>query len=342
MKRGLLLIGLLALLVGCGRKTPPVPPNAVIPEAITNLRYTADDMGVHLSWSYPSRSVEGKSIKNIRVFQLHKAVISQADYCDGCPVVYDQVIPIEARGIRPKAGVDYIDTDLQAGYHYVYMVQSGSGWRIDSAPSNRVEYAHLATLRSPREVGVEVGDHVLTVTWQPVSRRDDGSGTAGVKYQVYRGSSRTGLRPHGGLVEEPLFVDRGVSNEQMYYYNVRAVTVAEGFSTQGHASATVSGMALDMVPPMPPQNVQLVGLQQGLQLHWTPASDSDLGGYRIYRQRQGESEWQRIGSAPKGAIGFKDVSVLEPGLYYFVVTSFDIGLRHNESEQSVKVRYTAP
>lgn len=339
MKRGVLLIALLTLLFGCGRKTPPVPPNAVIPEAISNLQYQADDTGVLLSWNYPARSIDGKSIKNIRAFQLHKAKIAEADYCEGCPVVYDEVIVIDARGTKPKGRLTYKDSNLEAGYHYVYMVRSDSGWRIQSSESNRVGFSHHSTLRAPQDINVEVGDHVLTLTWQPVLRRDDDSQAEDVRYQVYRGTSRSRLSRHGDVVEEPQFVDKGVSNERTYYYHVRAVTVAAGSHTSGHASATVSGMALDMVAPVPPQNVKLVGLVKGVQLHWAPATDTDLGGYRIYHKREGGSEWQRIGTAPKGAIGFKDTTDLEPGIHYFTVTSFDTSLRRNESEYAQKVKY---
>ncbi len=342
MKRGILFIGILILLVGCGRKTPPVPPNAVIPEAIGNLKYMADDTGVTLSWRYPENSIKGKSIENIRTFHLHKAMIPDADYCDGCPVTYDQVIKVDARGSEPKERLAYIDTDLQPGYHYVYMVKSDSGWRIMSGDSNRVDFSHKPSMQAPMDVGVEVGDHVLTLTWKAVTQRDDGSTVSDAQYQVYRGSSRTDLASHGAVVDQPVFMDKGISNEQAYYYNVRAVTVAAGFQTAGHASATVSGMALDMVPPAPPQNVKVVGLSQGVQLHWKPSVDTDLGGYRVYHQQEGDSQWQRIGTAPKGAIGFKDTTELKSGTHYFVVTSFDIGLRHNESAYSQKVTYTTP
>ncbi len=342
MKRLFFCIATLFLLFGCGRKTPVVPPEAVIPEPITDLQYRVDDTGVTLAWRYPTHSIDGKSIKNIRSFLLYKAIIAQADYCNGCPVVYDTVVAIDARGAKPKGRLTYKDTDLETGYHYVYMVRSDSGWRIRSDESNRVNFSYEATLRAPMDVNIEVGDQVLTLTWQPVTHRADGSLVEDVQYQVYRGSSRTALSPLGELVSEPLFVDRGVSNERTYYYNVRAVTVANGFHTVGHASGTVSGMSLDMVPPVPPTNIKVVGLLRGVQLHWTPSAASDLGGYRVYRQREGDSEWQRLGTAPKGAIGFKDTTDLESGVYYFVVTSFDIGLRHNESEYSLKVRYTAP
>ena len=341
MKR-LILLSLLVLLVGCGRKTPPVPPNAVIPQAINNLQYKADETGVTLSWFYPKQSVDGQKIKNIRSFLLHKAMIPEADYCEGCPVRYDQVIKIDARDTEPKGRLTYVDTDLQPGYHYVYMVQSASGWRIRSNDSNRVNFGHESSLLAPMEVMVEVGDQSLTLTWQPVSERDDGSDATNVQYQVYRGSSRTSLKPVGAVVTEPRFEDLQIDNEKTYYYNVRAVTVAGDFHTTGYASATVPAMALDMVPPVPPKNVKVVGLQKGVQLHWTPATNTDLGGYRVYHQKEGDQDWQRIGTAPKGSIGFRDVTPLSPGLHYFVVTSFDIGTLHNESEFSLKVRYTAP
>jgi len=187
-----------------------------------------------------------------------------------------------------------------------------------------------------------VGDHELTLLWSPVTQRDDGTEVTDVAYQVYRGTSRTNLKPRGAVVEQPEFVDQGISNEQTYYYNIRAVTEVKQFQILGHASETISGMALDMVPPVPPRNLKVIGLSRGVQLHWSPVTSTDLGGYHIYHRQDGDTEWQRIGTAPKGAIGFKDVTVLEPGLHYFTVTSFDIALRHNESEYSVKVRYTAP
>ncbi len=343
MKRlSVILLGLLVLLVGCGRKTPPVPPNAVIPQAINNLQYNANETGATLSWTYPAQSIDGQKIENIRTFLLHKAVVAEADYCEGCPVVYDQVIKIDARNVEPEGRLTYVDADLEPGFHYVYMVQSDSGWRIRSSNSNRVNFSHAATLLAPMEVEVAVGDQVLTLSWQPVVGRDDGSTAVDVQYQVYRGSSRTSLKPVGGVVSEPRFVDREIVNEKTYYYNVRALTIADDFQTTGYASATVPAMALDMVAPEPPKDIKLVGLQKGIQLHWTPPTNTDLGGYRVYHQKEGDEDWQRIGTAPKGAIGFRDVTPLSPGIHYFVVTSFDIGTRHNESQHSLKVRYTAP
>ena len=341
MKRGIFLVVFL-LLMGCGRKTSPVPPDAVIPEAIANLKYRVDDTGVTLSWTYPKRSIDGKHIENIRVFHLHKAKIPEFDYCGGCPVLYNEVVNIDARGTKPNGSVIYLDTDLQPGFHYVYMVQSDSGWYITSSESNRVDFSYQSILRAPLNPKIAVGDHELMITWSPVTEHDDGTKVTDVTYQVYRGTSRMKLSPCGDVVDQPEFVNKGIPNERTYYYNVRAVTVADEFQILGHASETISEMALDMVSPVPPRNIKVVGLSTGVQLHWMPVTNTDLGGYHIYHQRKGDTDWQRLGTAPKGAIGFKDMTKLAPGVHYFVVTSFDIGLRHNESEYSLKVRYVVP
>ena len=57
---GIFLLGMFLLLInGCGLKTPPVPPQGVVPEAITDLLYQVNDKGVQLSWSYPVRTING-------------------------------------------------------------------------------------------------------------------------------------------------------------------------------------------------------------------------------------------------------------------------------------------
>ena len=56
----LLCVLLAALLVGgCGYKTMPVPPQEIVPTAITDLRYELDEKGVTLTWTYPAEDREG-------------------------------------------------------------------------------------------------------------------------------------------------------------------------------------------------------------------------------------------------------------------------------------------
>ena len=53
---------LLTALGGCGFKTLPVAPQAVVPVPITDLRYELSEKGVTLYLSYPIETVTCKNI----------------------------------------------------------------------------------------------------------------------------------------------------------------------------------------------------------------------------------------------------------------------------------------
>jgi predicted small lipoprotein YifL len=341
MKRlgALALIFTVALLTSCGRKTPPVPPQAVVAQAITDLRSQLDDQAVTLTWTYPRLSVNGARIDTVRTFIVYKAEIPEADFCSGCPIVYDYELEVDANDLDPGSQITFRDTELTAGYHYVYMVRANSGWRVMSKDSNRIDFLRQQPLPAPLDVQVGIDDSTLTLSWSPVTSQVDGSPIPELQYQVYRSLDNTNFRPLGLPVPGLSYIDPAVKNGRTYFYQVRAVLAKGNIVTLGRASKTAIGIAVDLTPPAPPSNLIAVIRQEGVQLHWQASIAKDIAGYYIYR-RGADDKWQRIASTDAGTITYTDLTELEPGTYSYKVTAFDTGLRRNESKPSQPVTYT--
>ena len=67
---GLIFAG--ALLVSCGRKTAPVPPQAIIPAPVSDLAYQLDAKGVTLFWSPATRTEQGGRLPVIEKFLIER------------------------------------------------------------------------------------------------------------------------------------------------------------------------------------------------------------------------------------------------------------------------------
>lgn len=333
------LIISLTFIVGCGRKTPAVPPQAVIAQAITDLRCQLDDQAVTLTWTQPRLSVKGAQIDTIRSFIVHKARIDVDDYCSGCPVVYTSKFEVDSR--EPGNTLTFRDTDLDAGYHYVYMVQSNSGWRILSKNSNRIDFSRRLALPPPTDVQIDIGDSTLALSWSPVRHHTNGSALKNLKYQVYRSLDNSNFKPLGLPVTGLATIDPSLTNGRTYFYQVRALVAEENIITLGPASTTVSGQPLDMTPPAPPTELLAVQRQEGIQLHWQASGDSDIGGYYISRQEAG-GPWQRIATTEASTISYIDQSDLPAGTYSYRINAFDTSERRNVSEPSQSISTKKP
>jgi len=127
----------------CGRKTLPIPPDAVIPTAITDLRFFQDESRVVLTWTYPDETTIGTEIKNIEGFQVFRAVIPEADYCETCPVPFSSFAEItlnQAVKNRKNRKAQYKETVLRPGHRYSYKVRTKAGWRLISEDSNVISF----------------------------------------------------------------------------------------------------------------------------------------------------------------------------------------------------------
>ncbi len=134
----------LTLRLGCGRKTALIPPQKMVPVAISDLRYFLDENGVSLEWTYPVKMENGDELLVIENFEVFRAEIPEEEYCEGCPVRFGKQVLVDG-GVLPAKGesrtATYNEADLQDGYRYLYKVRSRAGWWYPSCDSNLVSFS---------------------------------------------------------------------------------------------------------------------------------------------------------------------------------------------------------
>jgi fibronectin type 3 domain-containing protein len=327
-------------MVGCGRKTDLVLPQSLVPVAIKDLRYSLDENGVTLQWSYPYKMETGDELTEIDSFEIFRAAMPDDDYCDGCPVRYDKPIIIDG-DVLPDSGrkktARYTEGNLQVGFRYIYKVRSRAKWWYPSRDSNRVSFIWMAPPKPVEELQIRIGDRALTLNWQPVNKAVDGSGLAEKPvYQVYRSQDDKTYKALDEPVDGNSFNDVGVENNKRYFYRVRALRGAADMKQAGSASPSVSGVPGDQTPPSPPLHLVAVRVPAGIKLIWQAVGDNDLVGYRIYRRHEDSKKPERIGQVPGSQNQYIDTqSVTDESLYYSV-TAFDNAKPANESTSSME------
>lgn len=333
---GALAAALVALMViGCGRKTLPIPPHEAVPEPIRDLQFQQDENQINLTWTYPERTTVGTELPGIKGFLVLRAVVAEEDYCVGCPINFSSMVEVEAEKVvtdAKKRQARYTETILRPGHRYLYKVQTKAGWRLTSDDSNTVSFFWDSPAAAPDDVLAEAGDGQIFLSWQPVTKLVNGEdiGVA-VRYQVYRGPTAEALLPVGEAASDTKYADGGLANYQAYHYQVRAVREKNGTRLAGLASHPVSMTPRDLTPPAPPRDLTGVLVDGGVKLLWERGTEKDLAGYRIYRRLPAETKLTRIGEVGRESMSFIDqLPQAEDGCYW-AVTAFDRATPANES-----------
>jgi chitodextrinase len=144
-------------------------------------------------------------------------------------------------------------------------------------------------------------------------------------YRVYRG---------GAAVASPAasaFTDTGLADATMYGYEVTAVDAA-GNESQRSSLVSATTDPPDLVQPSPPTGLVPTASLGRVSLDWTDNAESDLAGYRVYRN----------GAllAPATASAYADTTVADGMTYTYAVTAVDRA--GNESGPSATVSATTP
>ncbi len=329
---------LLASVVSCGRKTDPLTPDSPRPAAVTDMKVAVRDAVAYLSWPVPVKNVEGKNLDpaEIRSFRIYRAEAAR----DRKRPLYRQIAEISMTNPAPaevrNGIVSWSDTGLQYGRVYVYRVRAYSKRGGVSGYSDEVRAAPLLSLSPPKNLAAEGGDTVVTLTWDVVTTKSDGSLHQGfVGYVVYRGTE-PGKYEEAPLNKEPVtagrYRDTTAVNGKQYYYRVRTVDSPVKPWQESLDSSEVSATPRDTTPPMPPKNITVVPGIGRVFLTWSENKESDLAGYHVYRSVKSGAGYERLTTKPLNRTTFSDETIKQGKTYYYVITAVDKS--GNESRRS--------
>ncbi len=335
------LLTLALALIGCGRKTDPVPPQAAIPAPIDDLSYQFLEAGVVLEWTYPRKSKDGREIGKVRQFILYKSDLADEEYCHECPATVTSVRKIDPRSIRLGQKVRIKDTHLVPGHHYAYSVVAHCGWNITSQKSNRISFWWDTPPAAPSSVRAEQVEEKVKISWAPVERNIKGDSLGGkLSYQIF-GKDTGAFKLLGNTPGSTSYYDQ-LPDGDSYKYQIRAVNLFKGTSIPGPYSQVVFFTPVDRTPPPVPEIVSIIHTRQGPRILWERISAPDLGGYRVYRRQNQNDKWNLIVETGPKAFSFVDESLTDRDreqAWHYTITSVDQASPTNESDYGQGVRY---
>lgn len=323
---------------GCGYKDDPVPPQHVLPQAVSDLSVELDDQGATLSWTYPRKTVTGGDVEEIDGFQLYRAEIPVASYCPTCPVPYNSMIEVPGGMVVPGSGKTAVHElrDLRPGNLYIFKVRSQSGWWLHSQDSNEVSFLWQTPPKTPAGVTCQSGDGRNLVQWQAVGELKDGSkSTVPIRYQVYRGVDGGTMAKLGELLTTTTYTDPTVENGRSYTYQVRALSTYAQGAVQSGLSEAVQATPMDKTPPPVPTGLAALRTEIGVKVYWETVQAEDLAGYRVYRRQPGQAAPVLVGEVNLPQSLLIDTAAPNGALMYSV-SSIDTRSPANESVRSAE------
>jgi hypothetical protein len=130
-------------ITGCGVKERPLPPDAVRPERILDLKAAAARDGIRLSWGRPDRYATGRTMRNLGGF-----IILRAED-DARPAMLAEIPISDRERFQKERRFDYIDTATLIGHTYRYQIVSATDDGYQGDPSNVVEFTRVVPARPP-------------------------------------------------------------------------------------------------------------------------------------------------------------------------------------------------
>ena len=295
-----------------------------VPTRPMNLKATAGDEYVYLSWDAPDDD-GGAEIKIYRIYRgrisggesLHAAVDNLSSYTDEDDVINDRTY-----------------------YYQVSAVNSaGEGEKsneVDATPTSDV-----TTPSAPQKLTSSPGDRKVKLGWD--MPRDDG-GTPVTGYMIYRGNVSEGEKTRVETVGDVVraYTDENVINNQTYYYQVRAVnSVGEGEKSEEVPATPTSGVTT----PSAPEKLQTRGGNGYVELSWDMPRDdggTPVTGYKIYSSNTSRGEKTPLTTVGNVLI-YTDKNVTNEQTYYYQVSAVNsVGegiIKSNEASATPKKEY---
>lgn len=316
------LIALAIVLVACGKSGAPTPPVPQIPRAATDLTVAQQGPVVLLSWSFPSLTAAGttlRGLERIRVFRVVEPLPATAlgdpagtRSGDDLPpplALFEKMPPLAAaqfNRLREEAAVlegEALPASVQGAraiyrdlpplqttdarpvrVHYAVVFESTEA---KSALSNVVSIVPLSVPLPPASATGTAEAGSVALRWTPPGRTILGDEPKIVGYNVYRIPSASepvalSTPVNDVPVSEPEY--RDVPPYGTYRYLVTAVAAMKPQRSESDPAMVAEVQYRDLEPPPPPAGLTTLVEDDAIRLVWDAVDAPDLAGYRIYRE----------------------------------------------------------
>jgi predicted small lipoprotein YifL len=245
MKKRILFAVVVLFLGACGKKGPLIPPDALVPAPVTNLRTAQTGSEFRVCWSSPGREESGKALRTAPDFLLFKRAVLPPDQdCEECQNSYRLIRIVDPEYLQEIRRINntfcYFDKDLVQGKTYQYKVVSRVDDRLESKDSNKARRKFLAPPAGTTLKGTPSPTGIL-LEWTTVGS-SDGARIEG--YNIYR-RKEGGAPPLSPLNPKPVtgnrYEDLTAVRGDRYVYAVRTVATVDGETVESGLSNEVTG-----------------------------------------------------------------------------------------------------
>ncbi len=282
------------ILASCGNKGEPTLKSYEKPDPPSNLTALHRESEIVLSWDFPKNKE-----KTIKGFYLMKSIAP-----------HPPLIPPLPRGDREGSKGDaeeskgnkgdfvkvtflknaersYSDKEFMIGSKYWYKIISQNLKGVLSMDSNIIEIEPKEPPPAPERLLFKVEYDSLTLTWEIEG--------AEIFYNVYK-SNKKGVYPLSPVNTEPIkgnsFKDR-FDIRKTVFYTIRGMRGGVA-REEGPPSKEIEINPSEFVP-VPPEGLQEIATEEGVQLIWKEAYETWVVGYRVYRKINKEEGFVFIG-----------------------------------------------
>jgi len=341
---------------GCGKKGPPLAPLRHVPDRVSGLSCRQKGKQVLLTGLLPDKNQDGEpvaEIQEVRIFRADRGGPAEGPGSAGRSAqrAVLRQFSREAGRIATLSGealekavsgrqLTFVDPDPlpgavpEKGQVLAYAMAVVDSGKHPSPLSSLVTIRVLPPPLPPSNLRSEVSEKRIRLRWEPPAA--EGKEETAL-YNLYRAEA-PGAFPERPRNEKPLpqpfFEDEDFIFGRTYHYVARSVIAEKTSARESEDSLPIQVTPADVYPPAVPTGLAVSAESGVIKLYWFPNSESDLGGYRIYRSgREGEG-FEAIGSAGPAESTYTDGTALPGVKYYYVVTAADQNVPPNESARS--------
>jgi hypothetical protein len=313
LKSLLAVVLLLLFLAACGRVGDPLPPFIRVPEPVKDVAATQSGHDLILSWTNPSRYIDGSAATNLSRVQIRlngsSSPIATVEVTGpGKPQSY-------AMPLGPAAGGERAFTVV-----------------VETVQGKLSDVSNAAAIRP-----VEVPGRIARLRAVPDQRRiflqwDKGQDHPDLAdaYIIIR----TDIPAETETVTDTRFEDDRYPAGKTVTYHVTAARRVEGRLVMGVGPEATTVLVEDKTPPAVPSGLEITQGDKGAFLTWEANAETDLAGYHVYRSDGADTGFKTPGERLIQTNSFFDPSY-RSGLLYAVSAVDEFG---NESARSAPFR----